>query len=214
MMQAIAEHLETPYGVMLVAPAFTRMREDIGRVTQKFPGSAENGSVYNHASAFYIYSLYTIGENERAFRLMRQMLPGPDLADYERRGQLPVYIPNYYRGAYYQHPRTAGRSSQLFNTGTVAWVYRCLVEELFGLKGRKDGLIIQPKLPAHWREVKVTRQFRGATFCVDMRRDDQVAKTVVMLDGQTLSSNIITNTHAGRTYKVEVTVPQSMESTK
>jgi cellobiose phosphorylase len=40
----------------------------------------------------------------------------------------------YYRGAYYQHPRTAGRSSQLFNTGTVSWVYRCLVEGLFGSK--------------------------------------------------------------------------------
>ena len=100
MIQAVAEQLETPYGVMTLAPAFTAMREDIGRVTQKFPGSAENGSVYNHDAVFYIYSLYTIGESDRAFRLLRQMIPGPDLADYRQRGQLPVFIPNYYRGAY------------------------------------------------------------------------------------------------------------------
>ena len=85
---------------------------------------------------------------------LRQMLPGPDLADYERRGQLPVFIPNYYRGAFREHPRTAGRSSQLFNTGTVAWVYRCLVEGLFGIKGNREGLVIDPQLPSHWSEAR------------------------------------------------------------
>src|SRR5208282_5329057 len=89
MLQAVTDHLETPYGVMLLVPAFTTMREDVGRVTQKYPGSAENGSVYNHAAAFYIYSLYSIGQSDRAYRLLRQMIPGPELADYLQRGQLP-----------------------------------------------------------------------------------------------------------------------------
>jgi cellobionic acid phosphorylase len=205
--QAVAEQLETPYGVMLLAPAFIGMREDIGRVTQKFPGSAENGSVYNHGAVFYIYSLYSIGERDRAFRLLRQMIPGPELADYIQRGQLPVYIPNYYRGAWRQHPRTAGRSSQLFNTGTVSWAYRCLVEELFGLKGDKHGLLIQPQLPSHWNQAKVTRQFRGATFEVELRRKAGVSKTRVAVDGQALPANRISNIQVGKTYKVEAALP-------
>jgi len=205
--QAVAEQLETPYGVMLLAPAFTGMREDIGRVTQKFPGSAENGSVYNHGAVFYIYTLYRIGERDRAFRLLRQMIPGPELADYQQRGQLPVFIPNYYRGAWRQHPRTAGRSSQLFNTGTVSWVYRCLVEQLFGLKGDKHGLLIQPQLPSHWNQAKVTREFRGATFQVELRRKAVVSKTQVTVDGQVLPDNRISIVQAGRTYKVEVALP-------
>lgn len=205
--RAVEEQLETPYGVMLNAPSFTAMREDIGRVTQKHPGSAENGSVYNHASAFYIYSLYTIQESDRAFRILRQMIPGPDLADYERRGQMPVYLPNYYRGAYYQHPRTAGRSSQLFNTGTVSWVYRCLVEGLFGLQGDKQGLLIQPQLPGHWKEAKVTREFRGATFLVRMRREPGISHAVLLVDGRTLTTNRITDIQTGKTYGVEVRIP-------
>jgi cellobionic acid phosphorylase len=207
MLQAVAEQLETPYGVMLLAPAFTAMREDIGRVTQKYPGSAENGSVYNHAAAFYIYSLYTIGESERAYRLMRQMIPGPDLADYLQRGQLPVFIPNYYRGAYSQHRRTAGRSSQLFNTGTVAWFYRCLVEGLCGVKGDRQGLVIQPQLPSHWSQAKVTRTFRGAAFNVEIRREAGVSHTRVVVDGQTLPANKLTDIQAGRTYEVKVGIP-------
>jgi cellobionic acid phosphorylase len=206
-LDSVAEHLETPYGVMILAPSFTAMRDDIGRVTQKHPGSAENGSVYNHAAAFYIYSLYTIRESDRAFRLMRQMIPGPDPADYQQRGQMPVYLPNYYRGAYYQHPRTAGRSSQLFNTGTVSWVYRCLVEGLFGLKGDKQGMVVQPQLPNHWKEAKVVREFRGATFHVAIRREPGISKTMVVVDGQKLPTNRITNIQTGKTYEVEVRIP-------
>src|SRR5690625_8008733 len=48
MIAAVEAQLETPYGVMMLAPSYTAMREDVGRVTQKHPGSAENGSVYNH----------------------------------------------------------------------------------------------------------------------------------------------------------------------
>jgi cellobionic acid phosphorylase len=211
MIEAVAERLETPYGPMILAPAFTAMREDIGRVTQKFPGSAENGSVYNHASAFYIFGLYSIGENDRAFRILRQMLPGPSLADYERRGQLPTYIPNYYRGAVRQHPRTAGRSSQLFNTGTVSWLYRSLIESLFGLKGDRQGLLIQPQLPSHWNEVKVTRAFRGATLNLEMRRDPVASRIVVELDGRTLPANRLTDVHPGKTYCLTVRIPASRQ---
>lgn len=206
-LQAVEEQLETPYGVMMFAPAFTAMRDDVGRVTQKYPGSAENGSVYNHAAVFYIYSLYTIAEQDRAYRLLRQMIPGPDQGDYLQRGQLPVFIPNYYRGAYYQFPRTAGRSSQLFNTGTVSWVYRCLVEGLFGLKGSREGLIVAPQLPSEWRTAKVTREFRGARFVVTMERRSGIAGTTVSVNGQQLETPCIKNIRAGESYEVEVLLP-------
>jgi len=207
MIHAIESELETPYGVMLLAPPFTSMREDIGRVTQKFPGSAENGSVYNHGAAFYIHALYAIGESDRAFRVMRQMIPGPDLADYQQRGQLPVFIPNYYRGAYRQYPRTAGRSSQLFNTGTVAWLYRCLIEGLFGLKGDRDSLAFEPQLPGHWKECKVTRRFRGATFDVEFRRQAGLSKTTVLINGRRLPDTRFSGIEASQKYHAAVLVP-------
>ena len=207
MIKAVEQQLETPYGVMMLAPAYTQMRDDVGRVTQKFPGSAENGSVYNHAAVFYIYSLYTIRDTERAYRLLRQMLSGPDHADYLQRGQMPVYIPNYYRGAYYQHPRTAGRSSQLFNTGTVSWVYRSLIEGLFGLKGCPEGLVIEPQLPKDWPSAKATREFRGATFKVQYSRKAGLTEPRITVDGQVLQGNCFESIQAGNTYNLEVVLP-------
>ncbi|KAK2753681.1 hypothetical protein FQN55_000044 [Onygenales sp. PD_40] len=211
MLPHIDEQLNTPYGVAMFAPPFSGMREDIGRVTQKYPGSAENGSVYNHASIFYIYSLYTIGETDRAYKLLREMIPGPSEEDYKQRGQLPLYIPNYYRGAWHVYPRTAGRSSQLFNTGTVSWVYRCFVEGLCGLQGDAEGMRVNPQLPAGWDGIKATRQFRGATFEVDIRRAgvDGVKEAEVTHEGKVLPGGRITGIQAGLTYQLSVVVPRS-----
>ncbi|MDO6747865.1 GH36-type glycosyl hydrolase domain-containing protein [Gilvimarinus sp. 1_MG-2023] len=202
MLQAVEQQLETPYGVTMLAPAFTAMREDVGRVTQKHPGSAENGSVYNHAAIFYIYSLYSIGESDRAYKLLRQMIPGPSSDDFAQRGQMPIYIPNYYRGAYYQFPRTAGRSSQLFNTGTVSWVYRSLVEGLLGLKGDNDDLLVEPKLPTSWDNAKVTRHFRGATVHVHYQKGE--GASVLIVDGEPQADFRLRAPTAGKEYNLKM----------
>lgn len=212
MLAAIDQQLETPYGVQLCAPAFTHMREDVGRVTQKFPGSGENGSVYNHAAAFYVAGLYQIGETERAYTALRKMLPGPDIDDLKQRGQMPVYIPNYYRGAYRQHPRTAGRSSHLFNTGTVAWVYRSIIESLFGLRGEGEGLRIEPELPRAWKAARAERRFRGATLTLHVRRDASVQERETRVDGVLVSPARIEVVESGRHYRVDVALPDSAET--
>lgn len=207
MLQAVAEQLESPYGFELCAPAFTKMREDVGRVTQKFPGSAENGSVYNHAAAFYVAALYHIGRGDLGYDALRKMLPGPDVEDIRQRGQLPVFIPNYYRGAWRQHPRTAGRSSQLFNTGTVAWVYRTLVEQLFGLRGDGEHLCIAPQLPRQWPGARATRRFRGAEITVSIERAD-VSEVQVTVDGKACPERRFVP-RAGQCHQVEVRLPHA-----
>lgn len=206
MLPHVDELLGTPYGVLMFWPPFSGMVEDIGRVTQKFPGQGENGSVYNHAAVFYIHALYSIGESDRAYKLLRQMLPGPGEDDFVRRGQLPVYIPNYYRGGWKESPERAGRSSQLFNTGTVSWAYRSFIEGLCGLRGDADGLRVNPQLPSEWDGITVKRLFRGAEFNVDIRRGD-VKQVQVVLDGKDLPEAHITDVESGRTYDVSVLVP-------
>jgi cellobionic acid phosphorylase len=204
MLKAIKENLDTPYGCMMLAPTFTKMVEDIGRVTQKFPGTAENGSVYNHANAFYAYSLYTLGQGNLAFEQLKKMLPNPK--DMLKRGQLPLFIPNYYRGAFYQYPDEAGKSSQLFNTGTVAWFYRCLIENLFGVVGCKQGLNITPQLPEHWQSANIIRQFRGATFNIAFLRSEHCQTQQVQVNTTLIEGNCINNIQAGETYEVHVTL--------
>ena len=207
LVRAVHDQLETPYGVENLAPSYTAIRKDVGRVTQKHPGSSENGSVYNHAAAFYILGLYTIGEKENAYRLLRKMLPGPDPQDIIQRGQLPVFIPNYYRGAYRQIERTAGRSSHLFNTGTTAWFYRCLIDGLFGVRGCSEGLRIKPQIPDEWKEASVNRFFRGAKFTINIKRKQNIYNTEVYVDGEYIQNGIVTDVKPGTEYDVLVIIP-------
>jgi cellobionic acid phosphorylase len=201
MLAAIDAQLETPHGVAMFNPPYSRMRDDVGRVTQKHPGSAENGAVYNHAASFYVHALYDIGDADRAFHALRRMIPGPDVADLMQRGQLPVFIPNYYRGAHQQHPRTAGRSSQLFNTGTAAWAYRSVIEGLCGLRGHAQGLLVKPQLPSGWDRLDAEREFRGARFLLKVRRTGVAS---VKLDGQPLRDGLVRDIQPGRTYRLDV----------
>ena len=207
LLASVEAQLVSPYGVVMLDPPYTGMREDVGRLTQKFPGSAENGAVYNHAAAFYLHGLYAVGESDRAWRVLRAMLPAPDMEDCLQRGQLPVFVPNYYRGAWRLHPRTAGRSSQLFNTGTAAWLYRCLVESLFGLRGDGDGLRIAPQLPSHWPRAKAVRRFRGAELAVEIARNAGADRARVTVDGRVLDDGRLPGVEAGRRYAVRVELP-------
>ncbi|MGY1410206.1 GH36-type glycosyl hydrolase domain-containing protein [Luteimonas sp. A611] len=207
MLAAVEDELVSPHGVAMLGPAYTGMREDVGRLTQKFPGSAENGAVYNHAAAFWMHALYAVGETDRAWQTLRAMLTGPDADECRQRGQLPVFVPNYYRGAWRLHPRTAGRSSQLFNTGTAAWLYRCVVESLFGLRGDGDGLRIAPQLPSHWPRARALRRFRGAEFDVGIERVAGLAAQRVLVDGEAIAGDRIGPVEQGRRYEVRVELP-------
>ncbi len=205
MLRAIKQKLHTPFGVMMLAPAYTNMQQHIGRLTQKFPGTAENGSVYNHAAIFYVYSLYQIGEWDLAFDILCRIIP--NLKQAEIHGQLPLYIANYYRGAYHQFPAHAGRSSHLLHTGTAAWFYRCIIEELAGLKGDRLGLTIAPKLPRKISCLNGTRYFRGAIFHYKIATAP-VTDIEVFIDGQKLPTTTVTDINKGHTYKLLVKVPE------
>jgi cellobionic acid phosphorylase len=135
------------------------------------------------------------------------MIPGPKTEDFVQRGQLPVFLPNYYRGAWREKPRTAGRSSQLVNTGTAAWFYRILIDGLFGLHGCREGLRIVPQLPSTWREARVERRFRGAQFDVRMRRVGGRRDLAVRVDGRPLDEPLIEEFAPGATYRVDVELP-------
>lgn len=207
MIESIEELLDTPYGTAMLAPAYTSMIEHIGRLTQKHPGVGENGSVYNHAALFYVFALLRRGDADRAFDQVRRMIPNPDSDDFARRGQLPVFVPTYYRGDAQRLPLTAGRSSQLFNTGAASWLYRCLVEGIFGLRGCRDGLRVEPNLPSHWDEAQAVRRFRGANYEVSYRRSAGTRDMQVKVNGGVVSAGIVPQAAAGTSVAVEVLLP-------
>lgn len=204
LIEAVDEHLQTPFGNQMLAPAYTQMDERIGRVTQKFPGSAENGSVYNHAFAFWIYAMFESGEPHKAYLCLREMI---DAGRSEDAGQLPIFIPNYYRGAYKQFPEVAGKSSHLFNTGTAAWIYRIVIEQMFGLKGNGPDLYIKPCIPEEMTGANVFYQFRGASIELEIDYTE-INEPSMVVNGLESAFGVIQNIAAGENYHVSIRLPK------
>jgi cellobionic acid phosphorylase len=204
--RSVVKNLLTPCGVMTLAPAFQAMREDIGKLSQKVPGTGENGSAYSHAGVFFAFGLYCVRETELAYRVLRSLLPGAPGNPVSRCGQLPLYIPNYYRGL--ACGRTAGRSSHGANTGTVAWYYRTVVEMLLGARAELDGLRLDPQLPSAWPGAKLTRRWRGAEFEIAIEREKGIKEPRVFLDGNRLMENLVPIQGAGSRHQVRVLVPK------
>jgi cellobiose phosphorylase len=59
---------------------------------------------------------------------------------------------------------THGEAKNSWLTGTAAWNYVAATQWIVGIRPELDGLRIDPRLPADWGEIRVTRRFRGATY--------------------------------------------------
>ena len=91
-------------------------------------------------------------------------------------------------------------------TGSVAWFYNVLTKEMIGIKPDFDQLVIDPKLPAEWNEVSVTRIFREKSFDIKIQRSN-VAEISIELNGTAIKGNQIKLTDCQLRNTVNVLIP-------
>ena len=79
-----------------------------------------------------------------------------------------------------------GRARHPFMTGSGGWSYFAATRYLLGVRPQFGGLLIDPCVPADWREFRVTRVWRGATYHITVENPCGVEKGVasVTLNGQ------------------------------
>jgi cellobiose phosphorylase len=102
--------------------------------------------------------------------------------------------------------RRPGEAKNSWLTGTAAWNYHAITEHILGIKPDFDGLLIDPCIPSDWSGYRVTRQFRGATYHVEVSNPDAVCKGVsnVTVDGEAVDGSRIPLAKAGSEVRVKV----------
>lgn len=121
-MQSVRERLVTPYGALLLRPAYSSVDPYIGYITRYAPGLRENGGVYSHASTWAVLAFAMIDDKETARAIYRGMLPplraaaGADLYAAE-----PYVMPGNVDGP---DSPFAGRAGWTWYTGAAAWMVR------------------------------------------------------------------------------------------
>jgi len=198
--------LKTDIGYLLLAPTFTAPDPNIGRISCMEPGICENGTVYSHVNVWMVMGLIRVGRIEEAYQAFKKITPGyfSGVKD-DPKENIPPYI--YANGCYGpDHKNNKLQMEFTWITGSVAWFYNVLTKEMVGIKPDFDSLVIDPKLPAQWNEVGVTRVFRGKSFEIEIQRS-AVDEIRVKLNGVIIKGNQIKLSDCVQKNTVSVLIP-------
>ena len=200
-MDSLAEHLDTPYGPKICAPAFREIDPKIGLITRCVWGKKENGAVFCHPAAWAIQAECLLGRGDRAFAYFSKLLPGRIPQDTFCAE--PYVYSQYITSDEHEAP---GRASHSWQTGTAAWMYRVAYDFILGVRPTYGGLIIDPVVPPSWRSFRVERVFRGARYIVEVENPDEVMSGVrsITVDGAPIEGPVLKPRPAGSVCRVAV----------
>ena len=200
-LEAIHTYLSTPWGLMLNAPAYTKPDDDIGFVTRVYPGIKENGAVFSHPNPWVWGAECRMGHGNRAMEYYRALTPYYQNDKIETRYAEPYSYCQFISG---KDHTTYGRAHHPFMTGSSGWAYYAATQYLLGVRPDFDRLIIDPCIPADWKEFSVTRKWRGGIYNIHVSNPEGVEKGVrsMKIDGAPVE--ILPVIPAGSECKVEV----------
>jgi cellobiose phosphorylase len=206
LLDLVERELKCPYGYVQLKPSYTKGSDRIGRITYLEPGCYENGSVYNHGVTFKIAADCKIGRGNTAFESIKRMTASNPDNPVSKSGVEPYVVTNMYLGP--NNKERAGESVMSWITGSAGWLFRCIVEFVIGIQAEYEGLRVSPCLPSHWRNIQITREFRGTVYEININNRDGLerGKVQLCLDGKALEGNLIPCCSSSEIHKVEVRV--------
>jgi cellobiose phosphorylase len=202
-MEAVEELMDTPMGMPLLAPPYTKPQDRIGVISRMAPYEHHNGGVWNHAMTWAILAECKIGRPDRALDLYRKLLPAYLSQKW------PEYIAEPYTYTSFTNPPESGEPGHPatgWNTGTVCWIYRVLHEGFAGITATYDGLRIEPRLPSGWRNITVKRLYRGSVYHIAIEAPTGASQGVkeLYVNGRRIAGNLIPVLPSGQEVEVRV----------
>jgi cellobiose phosphorylase len=185
----IDKRLGTRFGPILMHPAYTGYQKGIGKVSGKNPGTAENGPMYMHGAAFKILADCVAGRGDAAYDTFERVLPQSRWSTPEWHGGEPFASHRYLIGP--GCPERFGQSSYPWFCAWQAWMMVLAPQWMAGVRPGYRHLVVDPCIPKKWKGLKLKREWRGATYEVEVRNPQGVSSGVVELyfDGQQVAGN-------------------------
>ncbi|CEO40328.1 GH36-type glycosyl hydrolase domain-containing protein [Photobacterium kishitanii] len=188
-MDAVDENLYSDYGLHLNAPSFSTPNDDIGFVTRVYQGVKENGAIFSHPNPWAWVAEAKLGRGDRAMKFYDALNPYNQNDMIETRMAEPYSYVQFIMGRDHQDH---GRANHPWLTGTSGWAYFAVTNFILGVQTGFDGLTINPCIPTEWPGFEVTREWRGATYNINVTNPDHVSKGIksIMLNGQPVDGAI------------------------
>ncbi|MEK7202127.1 MAG: hypothetical protein AAB669_01185 [Patescibacteria group bacterium] len=202
-LRSVDQKLGTKYGTLNFTPVYPLANDDYCESVDS-PGSGRNCAIVTSVSARLVWAKASIGQGDEAQRVWKQINPQVRAAEPTIYRVEPYIVADSINGPPHHH---FGRGSSGWGSTGAGMLWIAMLEQILGVQPVLGGLKIDPCLPKDWRQVEVTRQFRGADYHIRIQNPFRVSKGIdrIIVDGVRLTGNVI-RPFAGGTHFVEVTL--------
>ncbi|WP_167604951.1 GH36-type glycosyl hydrolase domain-containing protein [Maribellus sediminis] len=201
-LDSVKERLDCEYGIVLNNPAFTKYYIEYGEISSYPAGYKENAGIFCHNNPWIMIGETVLGRGDQAWEYYKKICPAylEDISDLHKTE--PYVYSQMIAGKDAAKP---GEAKNSWLTGTAAWNYLTITQHILGIRTHYDGLIIDPCIPVGWKEFKVTRKFRGASFEIEVSNPEGVSKGVkqLFMNDQAIEGSMIPVMPEGK-YRVKV----------
>ena len=181
-------HLDTPHGIMLQQPAYSKYRMELGEITSYPPGYKENGGIFCHNNPWIAIAAARIGDADCAHAHYTRINPSAreDISDIHR---CEPYV--YAQMIAGRDAVNHGEAKNSWLTGTAAWSYYAVVQWILGIRATYDGLEIAPVIPETWKGFAVRRTFRGVIYDISIQRVGSGNDVRLIVNGELIQGNVV-----------------------
>ncbi|MGQ1910579.1 GH36-type glycosyl hydrolase domain-containing protein [Marinifilum sp. RC60d5] len=201
-LNSVKEMLDTPYGIVLNNPAFTEYKIEYGEISTYPAGYKENAGIFCHNNPWIIIGETLLGRGDQAWEYFRKICPAY-LEEISELHKVEPYV--YCQMVAGKDAFKPGEGKNSWLTGTASWNFYAITQYILGIQPDYDGLKIDPCIPKEWKKYTITRQFRGASYIIEITNPKGINKGVksMEVDGEIINGNIIP-LHSTGTHKVKI----------
>jgi cellobiose phosphorylase len=200
-LDAVKTRLDTPHGVVLHQPAYTRYHVELGEISSYPPGYKENAGIFCHNNPWIMIAETVIGRGDRAFDYWKKLAPAfrEEISEVHRLE--PFAYAQMIAGR--DAPRH-GEAKNSWLTGATAWNYVAISQHILGVRPELRGLRVHPCLPAEIRQLTVRRKCRGAEYRISMKNQGTGGSPRLAVNGRPIQGTLVPWAPAGAVVTVEV----------
>lgn len=177
------KYLDTPDGMVLNWPAFTRWHREMGEISSYPAGYKENAGIFCHNNPWVIIAEAMAGRNEDAWTHYTQIAPAW-ISDQKRHRVEPYVYSQMLAG---RDAAVPGEGKNSWLTGTAAWNWLAASQYILGIRPDYDFLIVDPRLPEAVNAVNIHRKWRDADYSISITRSAE--DPGITLDGVKIEGN-------------------------
>ena len=202
-LNSVKKHLDCEYGIVLNSPAFTEYKIEYGEISTYPAGYKENGGIFCHNNPWIMIGETILGRGDNAYDYYTKIAPS-FLEDISQLHKVEPYV--YCQMIAGKEAFKPGEAKNSWLSGTASWNFYTITQYILGIKPDYDGLLINPCIPKKWNGFKMKREFRGATYNIEILNPKNISKGVekMIVNGEIITTNKVPILEKGKAHEIKV----------